>query len=157
MTRDGWVALPRGAMGLSSVCDCGISWSYSLTIFEVRSLIYLFSSPKTESSQCLRYRYNVLLSENILQDLKTNHKSRAAPPFAGHTHHRGGSRISGKGVRTYKGMDLKGGAAEAGWGFKRTFYPLLFRPWCTSFYWFSLALAHSSLSPYWHAVYGSTC
>ena len=34
MSRDGWVALPRGAMGLSAVCDCGISWSYSLTIFE---------------------------------------------------------------------------------------------------------------------------
>ena len=27
-------ALLRGAMGLSAVCDCGISWSYSLTIFE---------------------------------------------------------------------------------------------------------------------------
>ena len=28
----GLVALPRGAMGLSAVCDCGISLSYSLTI-----------------------------------------------------------------------------------------------------------------------------
>ena len=28
------MALPRGAMGLSVVCDCGISGSYSLTIFE---------------------------------------------------------------------------------------------------------------------------
>ena len=27
------VSLPRGAMGLSAVCDCGISLSYSLTIF----------------------------------------------------------------------------------------------------------------------------
>ena len=33
MSRDGWVALPRGAMGLSAVCNCGISLSYSLTIF----------------------------------------------------------------------------------------------------------------------------
>ena len=33
MSRDGWAALPRGATGLSAVCDCGISWSYSLTIF----------------------------------------------------------------------------------------------------------------------------
>ena len=32
MSRDGGVALPRGAMGLSAVCDCGISRSYSLTI-----------------------------------------------------------------------------------------------------------------------------
>ena len=27
------MALPRGAMGLYAVCDCGISRSYSLTIF----------------------------------------------------------------------------------------------------------------------------
>ena len=26
------VALPHDATGLSVVCDCGISWSYSLTI-----------------------------------------------------------------------------------------------------------------------------
>ena len=25
--------LPRGAMGWSVVCDCGISWSYSLTSY----------------------------------------------------------------------------------------------------------------------------
>ena len=30
----GWAALPCGATGLSAVCDCGISWSYSLTILE---------------------------------------------------------------------------------------------------------------------------
>ena len=35
MSRDGWAALPRAATGLSAVCDCGISWSYSLTIFGV--------------------------------------------------------------------------------------------------------------------------
>ena len=28
------MALPRGALGLSAVCDCGISCSYSLTIFK---------------------------------------------------------------------------------------------------------------------------
>ena len=38
VSRDGWVALPRGDMGLSAVCDCGISWSYSLTIFGVNSI-----------------------------------------------------------------------------------------------------------------------
>ena len=32
VSRDGWAALPRGVMGLSAVCDCGISWSYSLTM-----------------------------------------------------------------------------------------------------------------------------
>ena len=25
VSRDGWEALPRGAMGLSADCDCGIS------------------------------------------------------------------------------------------------------------------------------------
>ena len=34
MSRDCCVALPRVAMGLSAICDCGISWSYSLTIFD---------------------------------------------------------------------------------------------------------------------------
>ena len=34
----GCVALPRGAMGLSAVCDCSISCSYSLTIFEAEQL-----------------------------------------------------------------------------------------------------------------------
>ena len=33
MPRDGWAALHCGAMGLSVVSDCGISWSYSFTIF----------------------------------------------------------------------------------------------------------------------------
>ena len=33
MSRDCCVALPRGVMGLSAVCDCGISWSYSLFIY----------------------------------------------------------------------------------------------------------------------------
>ena len=30
VSLDGWAALPRGAVGLFGVCDCGISWSYSL-------------------------------------------------------------------------------------------------------------------------------
>ena len=34
MSRDCCVALPRGAMGLSAVCGYGISWSFSLTIFD---------------------------------------------------------------------------------------------------------------------------
>ena len=33
MSRDVLAALPRGATGLSVVCDCHISGSYSLTIF----------------------------------------------------------------------------------------------------------------------------
>ena len=40
---------PRGAMGLSAVCDCGISWSYVLIIFNITMLdnfiTLLHSSP----------------------------------------------------------------------------------------------------------------
>ena len=32
------VALPRGALRLSAVCDCGISLSYSLTLLNSRHL-----------------------------------------------------------------------------------------------------------------------
>ena len=32
VSRDWCVALPRGAMSLPAVCDCGISLSYSFTI-----------------------------------------------------------------------------------------------------------------------------
>ena len=39
MSRDGWAALPRGASGLSVVCDFGISWSYLLTIFFINGPI----------------------------------------------------------------------------------------------------------------------
>ena len=41
------VALPCGAMGLSAVCDCGISCPYPLTIFEhsdTLSLLYWLAS-----------------------------------------------------------------------------------------------------------------
>ena len=44
MSRDCCVALPRGAMGLSAVFDCGISGSYSLTIFNSFWLIAIVCS-----------------------------------------------------------------------------------------------------------------
>ena len=39
MSRDCCVALPHGVMGLSAVCDCGISLSYSLLFIIVISVI----------------------------------------------------------------------------------------------------------------------
>ena len=39
VSRDCCVALPRGAVGLSAVCDCGISRLYTLTIF----VMFLFT------------------------------------------------------------------------------------------------------------------
>ena len=41
MSLDCCVALPHNARGLAAVCDCGISGSYSLTIFGVVSNINL--------------------------------------------------------------------------------------------------------------------
>ena len=44
------MAFPRDAMGLTAVCDCGISRSYSLTIFKMNLNINnqnMFSPPKT--------------------------------------------------------------------------------------------------------------
>ena len=41
MSLDGCVALTCGAMGLSAVCDYGISWSYSLTILGSEYPLYL--------------------------------------------------------------------------------------------------------------------
>ena len=38
MPRECCVALPRGAIGLSAVCDCFISRPYSLCILNVRRL-----------------------------------------------------------------------------------------------------------------------
>ena len=35
MSRDCFAALPRETMGLSAVCDCGISWSYSLFLLGI--------------------------------------------------------------------------------------------------------------------------
>ena len=30
------MAIPRGAVSLSAVCDCGISWSFSLPVWSMR-------------------------------------------------------------------------------------------------------------------------
>ena len=38
--RDCCVALPRGATGLSTVCDCGNSWSYSFIILYIANSFF---------------------------------------------------------------------------------------------------------------------
>ena len=38
VSRDGCVTLPKDVTGLSAVCDCGISWLYSLTLFLILKL-----------------------------------------------------------------------------------------------------------------------
>ena len=39
---DGCVALPRGAIGLSAVCDRGISWLYSLFLLTESKVTLIF-------------------------------------------------------------------------------------------------------------------
>ena len=74
MSRDGWAALHRGATGLSAVCDCGISRSYSLTIFV--SVLWshsLLAMGWTAVCDCghilfsvyLARQYNYFCSENV--------------------------------------------------------------------------------------------
>ena len=61
MSRDYCVAFPRGAMGLSAVCDCSISWSYSLTIFRVSQLVFgTLCWPLTQKLLKQGYRYHKL-------------------------------------------------------------------------------------------------
>ena len=60
MSRDCCVALPHDATGLSAVCDCGISLSYSLTIFTLKDCIKcgpeVCTKRKTKSN--VKYVYN---------------------------------------------------------------------------------------------------
>ena len=39
------VTLAHGALGWSAVCDCGISCSYLLTVWSIRMLDFIISSP----------------------------------------------------------------------------------------------------------------
>ena len=57
MSRDCCVALPRGAMGLSAVCDCGISRSYSVTILKTALDLHILS---------LRINYESFLIKDYL-------------------------------------------------------------------------------------------
>ena len=78
MSPDGCVALPHGAMGLSAVFDCGISWSYSLTIYDCKKTVgcwksLLLHSPIGKSFYIMHFieqfivenPYNHLASGNI--------------------------------------------------------------------------------------------
>ena len=47
MSLDGCVAFTCGAMGLSAVCDCGISWSYSLFLGSEYPLYLPYMNHKT--------------------------------------------------------------------------------------------------------------
>ena len=59
MSRYGLAALPRGATGLSAVCDCGITWSYSLTIFE-DNVDYVFAwISYMETIKNIKFEYRI--------------------------------------------------------------------------------------------------
>ena len=61
MTCDDCVALPRVAIGLSAVCDCGISRSYSLTIINVIANLFIMGS-----YLIINYAENYLSQQSLL-------------------------------------------------------------------------------------------
>ena len=61
MSRGGWAALPRSAVGLSAVCYCGISWSNSLTIFDFE----IVNSPFLDGDAPRSTSYGVYISQLI--------------------------------------------------------------------------------------------
>ena len=90
-----WRLLPCGATGFSAVCDCGISWSYSLTIFGFEIVNFPFLDgdvPRSTSygvfiSQLIRFAilsshvadFNPrikLLTQKLLKQGYRNHKLR---------------------------------------------------------------------------------
>ena len=54
VSHDCCVSLPQDTTGLSAVCDCGISWLYSLTIF-MQHIILL----RAHFSQNVKYWYEI--------------------------------------------------------------------------------------------------
>ena len=63
MTLDGCVALPRGAMGLSAVRDCGISRSNLLTIFEM-----MFKRPLSHCYLPYRSLFNWKINKVVFEN-----------------------------------------------------------------------------------------
>ena len=59
MSRDCCVALPCGAMGLSAVCDCGISWSYVYLL----TISYILNHPGLEVIK-LEYSLRLKIKRN---------------------------------------------------------------------------------------------
>ena len=52
------MALTCGAVGLSAVCDCGISLSYSLTIFVCRLDMYLKHTKSRTRSENVEFIFS---------------------------------------------------------------------------------------------------
>ena len=61
-----YVSHPQGAVGWSAVCDCGISWSYSLTFFHVSLLSFQFKLQYVKGFETVVSENNHALPENIV-------------------------------------------------------------------------------------------
>ena len=66
LARDCCVALPHNATGLSAVCDCGISCSYSLTILDRLSTPPPPPPPITRNIRHTPKKRNLATPKNIL-------------------------------------------------------------------------------------------
>ena len=69
------MALPRGTMGLSVVCDCGISCSYSLTIFGVLTPVF---KRKGSNLHAKNYR-GITITPAIAKTLESVLRERIKP------------------------------------------------------------------------------
>ena len=58
------MALPRGAMGLSAVCNCGISLSYSLFLI-IEFFIAIFWDPGLQIRVHIGQLFSLFLLQNI--------------------------------------------------------------------------------------------
>ena len=66
MSRACCVALPRGAMGLSAVCDCGISCPFITTIFLYYAKSQLGLNIKTTLNVIAFVPTRLLINERLL-------------------------------------------------------------------------------------------
>ena len=77
------MALPRGAMGLSAVCNCGISWSYSLFLTRCNKSFIVLSEmiAKVEKAhhiftKCLSFS----VPSEVITKLEKIHRCAAKAP-----------------------------------------------------------------------------
>ena len=69
------MALTRGTMGLSVVCDCGISCSYSLTIFGVLTPVFKMKGSNLHANN---YR-GITITPTIAKTLESVLRERIKP------------------------------------------------------------------------------
>ena len=90
MSCGGCVALPHDAMGLSAVCDCVISWSYSLTIFELKKVTInnkmLFFRQSTQNYWTTKHEVHLRSYLKLITDIQRIPMNKKSYPKRQMTH-----------------------------------------------------------------------